>query len=143
MVAKTKSQHRQRFQRWGPGPLALLGYLYATSVLGKRVGIMPFLREFYPRRKYGNLAQLAVRMKKWLSQLQKADVVREEKERGFGGQRVWTLLRKPTMIVEIADILTIHLRFSPVERLWNNHKNRLKRWDLDELVRKYKARWPR
>jgi hypothetical protein len=142
MMAKNKSQRRQRFQRWGPGPLGLLGYLYATSVLGKRVGIMPFLREFYPHRKYGNLAQLASRIRKWLVQLKKAGVVREERERGFGGQRVWTLLRKPTMIVGIADILTIHLCFSPVERLWNNDKSRLKRWDLDELVRKYKARWP-
>jgi hypothetical protein len=143
MVAKTNSQRRQRFQRWGPGPLALLGYLYTTSVLAKRVGIMPFLREFYPRRKYGNLAQLASRIKKWLGQLQKAGVVSEEKEPGFGGQRVWTLLQKPTMILEIADMLTIHLRFSPVRRLWNEPKSRLKRWDLDELVRKYRARWPR
>jgi hypothetical protein len=143
MVSKTNSQRKQRFQRWGPGPLALLGYLYATSVLGKRVGIMPFLREFYPRRTYGNLAQLAWRIKKWLGQLRKAGVVSEEKEPGFGGQRVWTLLRKPTMILEIADILTIHTRFSPVRRLWNEPKSRLKKWDLDELVRKYRARWPR
>jgi hypothetical protein len=143
MVAKTKSQRTRRFQRWGPGPLALLGYLYATSVLGKRVGIIPFLQEFYPRRNYGNLAQLAVRMKKWLAQLRKAGVVSEEKEPGFGGQRVWTLLRKPTMVIEIADILTMQLWFSPVERLWNNHKSRLKKWNLDELVRKYNARWPR
>jgi hypothetical protein len=143
MVSKTNSQRRQRYQRWGPGPLALLGYLYTTSVLGKRVGIMPFLREFYPRRNYGNLAQLAVRIKKWLGQLQKAGIVSEEKEPGFGGQRVWTLLQKPMMVLEIADMLTIQLRFSPVRRLWNEPKSRLKRWDLDELVRKYRARWPR
>jgi hypothetical protein len=144
MVSKTNSRRKQRFQRWGPGPLALLGYLYTTSILGKRVGIMPFLREFYPRRNYGNLAQLASRIKKWLGQLQKVGVVSEEKEPGFGGQRVWTLtlLRKRMMIVEIADILTIHLRFSPVRRLWNEPKSRLKKWDLDELVRKYKAKWP-
>ena len=139
------SRRSRRFQRWGPGSLALLCYLYTTSVLGKRVGLWPFLRAFYPTRKPGNLNWLAWQIRKWLSELHKLGLVSDEKLPGFGGNRVWRLRRPETAridVSDIADMLTIYLRFSPMQNLWDAPAKRLKRWTLEELVEKYQARWP-
>jgi hypothetical protein len=141
----TTSRRSRRFQRWGPGSLALLCYLYTTSVLGKRIGLWPFLRAFYPKRKRGNLYRLTWQMRKWLGELHKLGLVSDEKTPGFGGNRVWQLRRPETGridVSDIADMLTIYLRFSPMQNLWHAPVKRLKRWTLEELVEKYKASWP-
>jgi hypothetical protein len=139
------SRRARRFQRWGPGSLALLCYLYTTSVLGKRVGLWPFLRAFYPKRKHGNLNWLAWQMRQWLSELHKLGLVSDKKTPGFGGQRVWQLCQPETTrmdISDIADMLTTHLRFSPMQHRQDASTRRLKRWTLEGLVKKYGARWP-
>jgi hypothetical protein len=84
-------------------------------------------------------------MRKWLGELHKLGLVSDEKTPGFSGNRVWQLRRLETVridVSDIADMLTIYLRFSPMQHLWDATTKRLKRWTLEELVEKYKASWP-
>jgi hypothetical protein len=45
-------------------------------------------------------------------------------------------------ISDIADMLTTHLRFSPMQHRQDASTRRLKRWTLEGLVKKCGARWP-